>query len=105
MEQLLRIVRVQAPAHFVVGDLRQGLAGQRIELGYDIGVRRGADQTVADVSQQLQTTDSASIPIVKTSVAQREGLDDFYRVIESASAEPGTFKKLPQHKKSNPLTI
>ncbi len=41
----------------------------------------GADQTVADVKQQLQTTAGPAIPVVKTSVAQEEGLKELCRFI------------------------
>lgn len=65
----------------------------------------GADQTLADVSQQLQTTGERNIPVVKTSVARREGIEEFCRAIQSAAGSSHARKKLPQHEKSNPLTI
>jgi LAO/AO transport system ATPase len=46
----------------------------------------GADQTVAEVTRQLPATSAPGIPIVKTSIARREGIEDLYRIIESVSA-------------------
>lgn len=46
----------------------------------------GADQTVAELMQQLQGAPGPSIPVVKTSVARREGIDEFCRAVESALA-------------------
>lgn len=56
----------------------------------------GADQTVADLSQQLQATGASAIPVVKTSVARSEGIEEFCHAIESAVASPDKFIKMPQ---------
>ena len=40
----------------------------------------GADQTVADVTQQLQAATGPAIPVVKTSIARREGIEEFCRL-------------------------
>jgi LAO/AO transport system ATPase len=42
----------------------------------------GADQTVAEVTQQLQATAGQGIPVVKTSIARAEGVEELCRVIE-----------------------
>jgi LAO/AO transport system ATPase len=45
----------------------------------------GADQTVAELMQQLQTLRGPATSIVKTSVARNEGITDLCRVLESVS--------------------
>jgi LAO/AO transport system ATPase len=50
----------------------------------------GADTTVAEVSQQMHATDDARIPVVKTSIARDEGLEELCRVIESLAVSPNT---------------
>jgi LAO/AO transport system ATPase len=45
----------------------------------------GADRTVADVTQQLLGTREPSRPIVKTSIAREEGLEELCRVVERVS--------------------
>lgn len=52
----------------------------------------GADQTVAEVTRQLQATGAPGAPVVKTSIARREGLEEFCRVIESVQVSPDRFK-------------
>ncbi|MBI2481505.1 MAG: methylmalonyl Co-A mutase-associated GTPase MeaB [Planctomycetia bacterium] len=42
----------------------------------------GADQTVADVTQQLNRTESRRIPVIKTSVVKGEGIQELCRAIE-----------------------
>jgi len=51
----------------------------------------GADQTVAEVTRQLPATSAPGIPIVKTSIARREGIEDLCRIIESVSASSNRF--------------
>lgn len=51
----------------------------------------GADRTVAEVTQQLQATDAPGSPVVKTSIARGEGLEEFCRVIESVQTSPNKF--------------
>lgn len=43
----------------------------------------GGDQTVADVTQQLQMSHGPIIPVVKTSVARNEGIEELFRVLDS----------------------
>jgi LAO/AO transport system ATPase len=45
----------------------------------------GADRTAADIAQQLQTPTGPAVPIVKTSVARNEGIEELCRVLETAS--------------------
>jgi LAO/AO transport system ATPase len=45
----------------------------------------GADQTVADLTQQLQATNGPAIPVVKSSVARNQGIDELCRILETAS--------------------
>jgi putative protein kinase ArgK-like GTPase of G3E family len=45
----------------------------------------GSDQTVADVTQQLRTTAGPVIPVVKTSIARKEGLQELVQVLDSVS--------------------
>lgn len=52
----------------------------------------GADQTVADVARQLQTPAGPVVPVVKTSVARGEGLEDFCRI----------FNQLPKDRRVQP---
>lgn len=47
----------------------------------------GADHTVADLQAQLHTTSSHATPIVKTSVARNEGIDELCHVLEAATSE------------------
>jgi LAO/AO transport system ATPase len=49
----------------------------------------GADQTVAEVTRQLPATSAPGIPIVKTSIARREGIEELCRIIESVSVSRG----------------
>lgn len=53
----------------------------------------GADQTVTEVQQQLHATTGPSSPVVKTSVAHGEGIEDLCRVIETIAASPVKFKR------------
>jgi LAO/AO transport system kinase len=64
----------------------------------------GADRTVADLIEQLQAGGS-NVPILKTSIAKREGIKELCRVIETAAAPDNRKQKLPQHEKPNPLTM
>jgi LAO/AO transport system ATPase len=43
----------------------------------------GSDQTVADVTQQLRTTAGPVIPVVKTSIARKEGLQELIQAVET----------------------
>jgi LAO/AO transport system ATPase len=45
----------------------------------------GAEQTIADIKQQLHTSQEPPIPIVKTSVARQQGIDDLCRTLDAAS--------------------
>lgn len=49
-----------------------------------------ADQTAADVREQLHGGAGPSIPVVKTSVARREGIDELCRAVESAATRCST---------------
>jgi LAO/AO transport system ATPase len=42
----------------------------------------GADQTIADIKQQLHTSKEPPIPVVKTSVARQQGIDDLCRILD-----------------------
>jgi LAO/AO transport system ATPase len=44
----------------------------------------GADQAVADLTQQLHTTSGPTTPVVKTSVARNVGIEQLCRVLEAA---------------------
>jgi LAO/AO transport system ATPase len=48
----------------------------------------GADQTVADLTEQFHTTSGPATPVVKTSVARNEGIDELCRVLETISESP-----------------
>ena len=49
----------------------------------------GADQTIADIKQQLHTSKEPPIPVVKTSVARQQGIDDLRQlVIMSSNCHP-----------------
>jgi putative protein kinase ArgK-like GTPase of G3E family len=41
----------------------------------------GADQTVAEVTQQLRLAGDGGVAVVKTSVARAEGLEELHRVV------------------------
>lgn len=41
----------------------------------------GADQTIADIKQQLHTSKEPPIPVVKTSVARQQGIADLYVIL------------------------
>lgn len=43
-----------------------------------------AEQTIADIQQQLHTSEEPPIPVVKTSVARKQGIDDLCRTLDSA---------------------
>jgi LAO/AO transport system ATPase len=43
----------------------------------------GAEQTIADIKQQLQTSKEPHVPVVKTSVARREGIEELCRTLDS----------------------
>jgi LAO/AO transport system ATPase len=43
----------------------------------------GSDGTAAEIAQQLQTTSGPATPVVKTSVARIEGIDELCRVLNS----------------------
>jgi LAO/AO transport system ATPase len=45
----------------------------------------GADQTVADITRQLQATNGPAIRVVKASIARNQGIDELCRVLETAS--------------------
>ena len=45
----------------------------------------GAEQTVADVTHQLHTTKGPMTPIVKTSVARNQGIDELCHVLDAVS--------------------
>jgi LAO/AO transport system ATPase len=45
----------------------------------------GAEQTIADISQQLHTSQEPPIPVVSTSVARQQGIDDLCRTLDSVS--------------------
>jgi LAO/AO transport system ATPase len=57
----------------------------------------GADQTVADLAHQLQTTNGPVIPVIKTSIARKVGIEEFCRALESVSISP---KKTPIERES-----
>jgi LAO/AO transport system kinase len=65
----------------------------------------GADRTVADLTEQMHSASGAGVPILKTSIAKREGIDELCQVIESIAASNHGARKLPQHEKPNPLTM
>jgi putative protein kinase ArgK-like GTPase of G3E family len=44
----------------------------------------GAEQTITDIKQQLQTTKKPQIPVVKTSVARNQGIDELCRTLDAA---------------------
>jgi LAO/AO transport system ATPase len=46
----------------------------------------GSDRTFVEVTEQLHTAKEPSAPVVKTSIARNEGLDEFCRAIELAQA-------------------
>src|SRR4051812_7071034 len=41
----------------------------------------GADQTIADITQQLHTGEHAPIPVIKTSIARQQGVDELCRTL------------------------
>jgi LAO/AO transport system ATPase len=41
----------------------------------------GAEQTAADIKQQLHTGEESPIPVIKTSVARQQGLDDLWVIL------------------------
>jgi LAO/AO transport system ATPase len=43
----------------------------------------GAEQTLAEIKQQLQSARQAAIPVVKTSVSRQQGIDEFCRTLDS----------------------
>lgn len=45
----------------------------------------GADQTVADLAEQLHIASGPATPVIKTSVARNEGIDELCRVLEAAA--------------------
>ena len=47
----------------------------------------GAEQTVADVTQHLQSSAGPTIPIVRTSIARSEGIEELCHVIERKMSE------------------
>jgi LAO/AO transport system kinase len=53
----------------------------------------GADQTVAEVTRQLRAREAPSIPVVPTSIARREGLEELCRTIEQFRISPDRFKR------------
>ena len=55
-----------------------------------------ADQTVADVTQQLHPIDQRRIPVVKTSVASGEGIGDLCLAIAQAAAVPRKIDTIQQ---------
>jgi LAO/AO transport system ATPase len=42
----------------------------------------GAEQTIADIQQQLQTSKEPPIPVVKTSVARQQGIDELCHTLD-----------------------
>jgi LAO/AO transport system ATPase len=52
----------------------------------------GSDQTVAELSRQLHVSGTPRIPIVKTSVARREGIEEFVSLVESVQPTDKKFK-------------
>jgi len=46
----------------------------------------GADRTIAELTEQLQGLDGLKVPILKTSIAKREGIEELCCAIESAAA-------------------
>jgi LAO/AO transport system ATPase len=46
----------------------------------------GADRTVAEVTQQLQATEGPRTPVVKMSIARREGIEELCHVVEWSTA-------------------
>ncbi len=46
----------------------------------------GSDRTLAEVTEQLHAGRAPSVPVLKTSIARNEGLDEFYRAIDLAQA-------------------
>ena len=46
----------------------------------------GADQTVADIEQQLHTSKHQAIPVVKTSVAKQQGIDVLCHTLDNRRA-------------------
>jgi LAO/AO transport system ATPase len=46
----------------------------------------GADRTMAEIVQQLQISTGPAVPIVKTSVARNEGIDELCRVLGSVKS-------------------
>jgi LAO/AO transport system ATPase len=46
----------------------------------------GADQTAADVSSQLQSSIGPTIPVLKTSIARNEGIEEICHCLDSVSA-------------------
>lgn len=46
----------------------------------------GSERTVADVAEQLRAATGDVVPVLKTSIARREGLGELCRVLESVSA-------------------
>jgi LAO/AO transport system ATPase len=65
----------------------------------------GADRTVADLTEQMHTASGTGVPILKTSIAKREGIEELCEAIESLAAHTSPHKKLPQHEKPNQLTM
>jgi LAO/AO transport system ATPase len=43
----------------------------------------GAEQTIADISQQLHITKEPLVPVIKTSVARREGIEELCRTLDA----------------------
>jgi LAO/AO transport system ATPase len=52
----------------------------------------GSDQTVAEVIRQLPVTDGSNIPVVKTSIARNEGIQELCRAIEVVANTLSRFK-------------
>ena len=65
----------------------------------------GADRTVADLTEQMHRTVGTTVPILKTSIAKREGIEELCHIVESIAASNNGARKLPQHEKRNPLTM
>ncbi len=45
----------------------------------------GAEQTIADVTHQFQNLKGPTTPVVKTSIARNQGIDELCRVVEAVS--------------------
>ncbi len=51
-----------------------------------------ADQTVTDVTQQLRMTTGPAIPVLKTSIARKAGIEEFCAALEAIWRSPRKFR-------------